>query len=268
MPGSLTSTGAYSLPDAPLKMLDSPPEAIRIAMWSGPRSIANLMMRSFGNRADTAVCDEPFYAAYLRATGFDDPMREEILAAQPNDWRDVVDQVLGPVPDERPIWYQKHMTHHMLPEFRRDWIEQVTNAFLIRSPETMLASYGQKRVEVTLRELGLVEQWDLFDQVATRLGEAPPVIDSADVLANPARTLSLLCEALEIPFRREMLSWDSGGRETDGVWGAHWYHAVRASTGFTKPIEEISFDRLPDHFKGLADLARPYYERLRDHRLA
>ncbi len=116
-------------------------EPIRIAMWSGPRNISTAMMRSFGARADTAVVDEPFYAAYLAKSGQQHPMRAEVLASQPQDWREVVAQLLGPVPDGQPILYQKHMTHHMLPEFGRDWIGRLRNAFLIRDPEAVLASY-------------------------------------------------------------------------------------------------------------------------------
>ena len=268
MPSTSFEPGDFALSDARLKMLDSPPEALRIAMWSGPRNISTAMMRSFGSRADTAVLDEPFYAAYLRATGIQHPMRDEVLASQPNAWRNVVNQILGPVPDERPIWYQKHMTHHMLPEFGRDWIDQVINAFLIRTPESVLASYGQRRVEVSLRDLGFVEQLEIFEDVANRTGEAPPVVDTADILANPRRTLSLLCEALEIPFRREMLSWERGARPTDGVWAPHWYHAVEASTGFSKPRDEVRFEDLPENLKSLADMARPYYEKMKEHRLA
>src|SRR5215467_13244537 len=92
-------------------------EPIRIAMWSGPRNISTAMMRSFENRPDTAVVDEPFYAAFLAATGIDHPMRQESLASQPQDWHDVVESLLGPVPDGRPVFYQKQMTHHMVPGF-------------------------------------------------------------------------------------------------------------------------------------------------------
>ena len=114
-------------------------EPARIAMWSGPRNISTAMMRSFGARPDTAVVDEPFYAAYLSRTGVDHPMATEVLASQPHDWRQVVAKLLGPVPDGKPIYYQKHMTHHMLPEFDRNWLSRVRNAFLIRSPEAVLA---------------------------------------------------------------------------------------------------------------------------------
>ncbi len=267
MPSTSFETGDFALAEASLKMLDTPIEAIRIAMWSGPRNISTAMMRSFGARADCAVIDEPFYAAYLRATGLDHPMREEVLASQPNDWRRVVDQILGPVPDERPIWYQKHMTHHMLPEFGRDWIDQVTSAFLIRRPESVLASYGLKRVEVSLRDLGFVEQLQIFEDVAHRTGQAPPIVDTADILANPRRVLSRLCDALDIPFRREMLSWEPGRRPSDGVWAPHWYHAVEASTGFAKPRAEVSFEDLPDNMKPIAELAQPFYEKMREYRL-
>jgi hypothetical protein len=267
MPSTRFETGDLAPFDAPLKMLDNPPDAIRIAMWSGPRTISTALMRSFGNRVDTAVYDEPFYAAYLRATGLQHPMREEVLASQPNDWRDVVNQVLGPVPDERPIWYQKHMTHHMLPEFGRDWIDQVSNAFLIQSPESILASFGQQPVPVSLRDTGFIQQAEIFDEVANRTGVTPPVVDGADVLTNPGHTLSRLCEALEIPFRREMLEWQTGRRPTDGVWAPYWYHAVERSTGFRKPRTEPTIESLPENLKGLAELARPYYEKMRQYRL-
>src|SRR5260370_2383338 len=114
---------------------------IRIAMWSGPRNISTAMMRAFGARADCAVSDEPFYSAYLHATGLDHPMRAEVMASQPSDWRDVVADLTGPAPGGKAIWYQKHITHHMIDGFGRDWTDQVVNAFLIRAPEPVLASY-------------------------------------------------------------------------------------------------------------------------------
>ena len=95
--------------------------SIRIAMWSGPRNISTAMMRAFENRADTAVVDEPFYAAYLLQTGVDHPMRDEVLASQSTDWRAVVGELSGPTPGGAAVWYQKHMTHHMLADFGLDW---------------------------------------------------------------------------------------------------------------------------------------------------
>ena len=241
-------------------------DAVRIAMWSGPRNISTAMMRSFENRADAAVIDEPFYAAYLAATGIDHPMRNESLASQPQRWRDVVTQILGPVPEGRAIFYQKHMTHHMVDGFGRDWIARCRNAFLIRAPEDVLASYAQKRADVTLADIGFVQQRELFEREADRLGHVPPVVESDDVLRDPRAMLTVLCAALEIPFSEKMLSWPAGKRSTDGVWGAVWYAAVEKSIGFA-PSRDSAPPLLNARLQRIADAARPHYERLSSFRL-
>ncbi len=243
------------------------PAPIRIAMWSGPRNISTALMRSFGARPDTAVVDEPFYAAYLASSGSMHPMRAEVLASQPNNWRDVVTTLLGPVPGGKAIYYQKHMTHHMLDGFGREWTSSVRNGFLIRDPEAVLRSYMLKRDEITLADLGFVQQRELFEREADRLGTAPPVIEGADVLANPPRVLAQLCAALEMPYSEAMLSWPSGRRATDGVWAPAWYESVERSTGFAAPSAPIAL-ALPDHLMRIADQARPHYEVLAACRLS
>jgi hypothetical protein len=237
---------------------------LRIAMWSGPRNISTAMMRSFENRADCTVVDEPFYAAYLAETGLDHPMRAEVLAAQPQDWREVVarlDRLDG------PVVYEKHMTHHMLPGFGLEWAGSRANAFLIRDPAEVLASYTVKRAEVTLEDIGFVQQRELFDREADRLGHAPPVVRGADVLANPRGMLSALCTALGVPFDEAMLRWPAGRRESDGVWAPAWYDAVERSTGFQAP-RETAPPALDDGLRRIADDARPHYEALLKHGLS
>jgi hypothetical protein len=243
------------------------PEPVRIAMWSGPRNISTAMMRSFGARPDTAVVDEPFYAAYLVATGLNHPMRDEVVASQPNDWREVVGDLLGPVPEGKQVFYQKHMTHHMHPGFGRDWIGRMSNAFLIRDPREVLASYVLKRDEVTLADIGIVQQRELFEREADRLGVAPPVVECSMVLANPESTLTRLCEALGIPYTNAMLSWPAGPRSTDGVWAPAWYEAVERSTCFAQPSAERREIDLPDQLESIAAQALPHYQFLAAHRL-
>lgn len=236
-------------------------ETIRIAMWSGPRNISTAMMRSFENRPDAAVVDEPFYAAFLAATGLDHPMREEVLASQPTDSEAVAEAMAGPAPGGAAVFYQKHMTHHMLPQFGLDWTRACRNAFLIRAPERVLASYVKKRDHPTLADIGVERQAELFEREADRLGKAPPVIEGVDVLADPRGALGRLCAALAIPFSEAMLSWPAGRRDSDGVWAPAWYDAVERSTGFEPPREEAA-PRLDPGLQRVADAARPYYERL------
>ncbi|HEX3364710.1 hypothetical protein [Phenylobacterium sp.] len=232
---------------------------VRIAMWSGPRNISTAMMRSFENRPDCAVVDEPFYAAYLAETGLDHPMRDEVRAAQPQDWRVVAKALIEAEP--APVFYQKHMTHHMVPGFGLDWADACVNAFLIRDPAAVLASYVRKRAEVALEDIGVVRQRELFDREADRLGRAPPVVEGADVLADPRRTLGALCAALGVPFAEQMLHWPAGRRESDGVWAPAWYEAVERSTGFAAP-ERAKAAPLTDDLRRIADQARPHYEAL------
>jgi hypothetical protein len=240
-------------------------ETVRIAMWSGPRNVSTALMRAFENRPDTAVSDEPLYAHYLVATGMDHPGRDEVIAAQDTDWRSVVEALLGAAPGGRPVWYQKHMSHHLLPGIDRGWLDRLSNAFLIRDPRQVLASYVRKRAAVTLDDIGVPQQLEIFRRVAERTGAAPPVIDSADLLRDPARILGGLCRRLGIAFETAMLSWPPGARETDGVWAKHWYGAVERSTGFAPPREETA--QLSPALEEIAEAAAPAYRELHRHRI-
>ena len=237
----------------------------RIAMWSGPRNLSTAMMRSFGSRADTFVSDEPFYGCFLKDTGADHPMRDEVIASMDCDWSSVMKTLSGPAPDGSPVWYQKHMWHHMTGPIGYDDFAGFTHAFLIREPERMIASYLRKREAARFEDFGLEQQAEFFEREADRLGKAPPVVDANDVLANPERVLSKLCKALRIAWDPAMLRWAPGRRGTDGVWAEHWYGAVEASTGFAPPETEPV--ELPGDAQRLADRCRPYYERLAAHRL-
>lgn len=233
---------------------------LRIAMWSGPRNLSTAMMYAFASRPDCAAWDEPFYAAYLQATGINHPMQAEVIAAGEPDPARVAAACLGPIPDDQPIWYQKHMTMHMIPAFDRGFLRGLTNAFLIRHPARVIASYAQKREAPTLADLGFLQQAQLFDQVADMTGTAPPVIAAESIRANPERALSALCTALNIPFTKAMLNWPAGPKPYDGAWAPHWYNAVHQSTGFGDP--EGPLPQLSPDDQRLADQAMPSYERL------
>jgi hypothetical protein len=238
----------------------------RIAMWSGPRNISTAMMRSFGNRPDCTVWDEPFYAFYLQATGIVHPLGEAVIAAGEIDWRAVARRCAEGPEDGSAVFYQKHMTHHLLPQVDRRFLLRLANAFLIRTPERVLASYAAKRAEVTLADIGFLEQAEIFETVADARGAVPPVIDAEDVLEDPRGILSALCAALGLEFREEMLSWRAGPRASDGAWAPHWYGAVIASTGFRRP-GGVPVTLAPE-LQRIAERARPLYQRLARYKLA
>ena len=238
---------------------------MKIAMWSGPRNLSTAMMYAFAARGDCAVVDEPFYAAYLAATGLAHPMQQEVIASQSTEPLQVAADCIGPIPQGQSLFYQKHMTLHMIPGFPRDFMRDLTNVFLIRHPARVVASYAKKREGPTLADIGFQQQAQLFDQIADQLGHAPLVIDSADIRANPARALSGLCAALGISFTEKMLHWPAGPKPYDGIWAPHWYNAVHRSTGFEDP--EAALPNLAKHYADLVDQALPYYEKLTAHKL-
>lgn len=237
----------------------------RIAMWSGPRNISTALMRAFENRPDCAVVDEPFYACYLKATERDHPGREAILRSQSTDWREVARALCSDAP--APIYYQKHMTQHLLPQMDLAFTESLCNCFLIREPRRIIASYARIRPEFTLEELGFVQQKSLFDRECDRLGTAPPVVDSATALGNPEAVLEALCDRLQISFERSMLSWPPGPRESDGVWAPHWYRTVWESTGFSGPEQSVQPEPLPPQLQALCEEAERIYRDMREHAL-
>jgi hypothetical protein len=214
-------------------------------------------MRAWENRPDCRVVDEPLYAYYLCETGLDHPGRDEVIAAGDTSWQAVVAELTAPVDG---VYYQKHMTHHLIPQLPREWIPSLSNVLLIRDPAEVVASYVRSRANVVLADIGIVQQVELYDQ----LGDVP-VIDSADFLQQPEAYLRWLCRHIGVEFTGAMLRWPPGPRESDGVWAPYWYDAVIASTGF-EPYRSrvVSLDGAAAE---VAEEARPYYARLRASRV-
>lgn len=237
---------------------------IRLAMWSGPRNISTAMMRSWENRADCEVIDEPFYACYLAETGLEHPCRDAILRSQPSNRETVIDKLLAHTAS--PIFYQKHMTHHMPDGCDMVWAEALTHVFLIRSPTQVIASYLNKMPTVNAADIGITRQLALFEELSDMQGKRPPVIDGADVLRAPSSVLGKLCAELKIDFpEKSMTQWPRGGRNSDGVWASHWYQDVMASTGFSAPRQATH--SLSGEAQALADAMEPYYQKMARYKL-
>jgi hypothetical protein len=230
---------------------------MRIAMWSGPRNLSTALMYSFGSRPDFTVMDEPFYAAYLAASGIDHPMRDDILSAYETDPEKVAELCAAPV--ETPHLYMKHMPHQMLKGFPMEWAADCVHVHLIRHPARVIASYAAKRENPTLEDIGYTQQAELY----ARLGGV--VIDGTDIRADPEGMLRKLCNAIGIAFDPAMLRWPAGSRAFDGIWAQHWYGAVHRSTGFAGA--EGPLPRLEGALAKLCAAATPAFEGLAANKL-
>ncbi len=229
---------------------------MRIAMWSGPRNLSTAMMYSFGARKDFAVMDEPFYAAYLAASGAIHPMRDAIIKHHETDPEKVAAacSVQG-----KPHLYMKHMPHHMLDGFPMGWAKECVNIHLIRHPARVIASYAAKREAPTLEDIGFRQQVELYQKIGGL------IIDSTDIRADPKGMLQRLCEQIGLTFDPAMLSWPAGPREEDGVWAAHWYGAVHESSGFAEA--EGALPEIDGPNRAVLDQAMPYYQSLHEIRM-
>jgi hypothetical protein len=229
---------------------------IRINLVSGPRNISTALMYSFAQRADTVVLDEPYYAFYLHKTGIEHPGKDEVLKSQSIDEEEVSRKIFGAKSPE--ILFIKNMAHH-LEVMDQGFTERVNNVFLIRNPSQILASYSQVINAPTLRDIGVEYQFVLFERLK-KTGQSPVVMDSGLILKNPESVLKKLCSLVGIPFMKEMLHWNPGPKDYDGIWAKYWYANVHKSRGFeTQPTSNRP---LGAHLNELNDRAQYYYKQL------
>jgi len=236
-----------------------------IAMWSGPRNISTALMRSFENRSNCFVSDEPFYSYFLHKTGLQHPLRDEIIKSGLINYNEIIKYITGPIPSSKKIWYQKHMAHHILPESDMNWIKNMKNCLLIRHPSEVILSYSKKNKINSIEQLGYLQQIKIYKILFEEIGTPPIIIDAQDLLQEPKKMLINICGNLRIKFDEKMLSWPLGSRKTDGIWGKYWYKQVEASIGF-KPY--IKTDRIiPSKYQIIYDKCMRHYDFLYQNRI-
>ena len=191
----------------------------RISLWSSPRNVSTALMYSFAQRPDTRVWDEPLYGYYLKHTGAPHPGADEVIAAMDCDGERVVEQtLLGP--GDHPVLFFKNMTHHLIG-LDLGFLSRTSNVLLTRDPEQMVPSLAQALEEPDIRDTGFPQQVELLRQLEG-LDQTPVVLESRELLLNPAGVLTQLCEKIDIPFDERMLRWQAGPKPYDGVWAPYW----------------------------------------------
>jgi len=209
---------------------------MNIYMWSGPRNLSTALMRSFENRVDTEVWDEPLYAYYLNETKKNHPMKNIIIKNYSTNINEIIKLMTKEI-DSDKISYQKHMTHHILEHTPLNWIEKGINCFLIRHPKEVINSYIKKNNLSESSDIGFPSQYRIFQEVK-KLNKELIVINAEDIYKNPEKILKLLCKKLNIQYSSKMIKWPLGSRSSDGCWHKVWYDKVKLSTSFEKRINK------------------------------
>ena len=230
----------------------------RINLWSGPRNISTAMMYAFAQRNDTTVFDEPLYAHYLSKTPalHYHPGGQEVLDSQEHDGEKVVQMLMGNHSTE--VAFFKQMAHHLI-ELDWSFMDACDNIILTRDPRDMLPSYNEQVDEPTLSDVGYDKQLEILNYLQSKQKEVI-VLEAKQVLLNPRKVLTALCERLSIPFDDNMLRWEKGARKEDGVWAKYWYKSVHNSTEFAPYKPKTS--PFPKRLEALYETCLPYYEQL------
>ena len=231
-------------------------------MWSGPRNLSTALMRSFENRDDTIVHDEPFYGYYLFKTQLNHPMKDEIISNYPIAQNEIIKNIT--TKQKNKIYYQKHMTHHIVKNTRIEWIKKGYNCFLIRHPSKVINSYIQKNTLRNINDIGFKKQFEIFKKIKKNNSKFT-VINADDILINPIISMKKLCKKLNINFSKKMINWPKGKRDTDGIWSKVWYKNVIQSSTFNKfKSEQIN---IPKKYSKIYDESLKYYEAMNKYSL-
>ncbi len=232
-----------------------------IACWSGPRNISTALMRSWSSRMDTFVSDEPFYAYYLKETKLEHPMHKEIIDKYSSNYNKIIKYLTGEIPENKKIWYQKHMAHHILDLKSIDWISNFENCILLRHPKEVISSYTKKNQLNSAEELGYPQQYEIINFLK-KMNKSYIVIDSKELLKDPKKSLSNWCRKTNIEFDKSMLKWRKGNHVNDGIWWESWYNKVIETTEF-RQFEKKDIN-IENKFDSIYNESMKYYNYLKE----
>ena len=235
-----------------------------VACWSGPRNISTALMRSWSSRKDTFVTDEPFYAYYLKETKLKHPMHREIITKYSSNYNEIIKYLTNKIPDNRKIWYQKHMAHHLLDLNNIEWINNFKNCILLRHPKEVISSFSKKSKLSSVEELGYPQQYEII-RFLKKNNKSYTIIDSSELLKNPEKVLAAWCKKNNIKFDISMLKWEKGNHNNDGIWWESWYDNVIKTTGFQKyEKKDISIE---NKYDSIYNESMKYYNYLIEEKL-
>ncbi len=237
-----------------------------LALWAIPRSTSTAFEWMMRQRGDHKCFHEPFGEAWYMG-------EDRLCPRQTND-------PVKPGLSFKSVWqtlkadaavrrvFMKDFPHYIMHMANKDFLSRFNHSFLIRTPVKMLPSMYKNWPDFMIEETGYAEQHELFDRLCQRDGVPPPVVDSDDLLDDPAGTIKAWCQAVSIPFMPDALEWEPGKRnEMSWYDGGSWHANLEASTGLKRQKRDyVSIDH-NDHLKRAYEACQPHYEAIHRHRL-
>ena len=233
-----------------------------IALWAVPRSTSTAFEWMMRQRGDITCLHEPFGEAWYQGEAplwprlSDDAVRTPGLTLE-SVWQDM--QALaakGPVfSKDFPLYIDHMWTDEMLSHF--------THSFLIRNPAMTITSMYAKWPDFHEKEVGFAEQRELFEMIMDKTGTPPPVIDSDDLLENPAHIVEAWCKAVGLPFMESALHWEPGARDEVSWWDGGSFHANLRNSDGLKPQprkDYIDISEAPERVQEVYERVLPHYE--------
>ncbi len=239
-----------------------------IALWTHPRSVSTAFERVMMERGDLHILHEPFsYFYYVQHQDKASIPQEFVDPDHPTAYPEIKTHIRNSA--EKQSVFFKDMCSHCYEELAKDdaFLAIMANTFLIRDPAKAIASYYAMNENVTLDEIGMEQLAGIFKRVSAISGKTPIVVDADDLEDNPDGIIRAYCQALDIPFIPEAMTWKVEHKGEWDIW-KEWHKDAAKSTGITKNMEtfEVTVENSA-HLRKYYDYHLPFYQSMYKHRI-
>ncbi|QDV10091.1 hypothetical protein Poly30_56530 [Planctomycetes bacterium Poly30] len=200
----------------------------RVALWCAPSPAPCRLLRAFDRRDDCAVSDEPLAPAYLAHTRRFEREDETRLFEDLTLWNETVERLraapLSPPGCEAPrLWVQKHMAKQLLLHTDRDWLTGFQHVFLLRDPRLVIAQSHSDSGLAYIEDTCVPHQLEIYRWVRSTMNLSPIVLREQNLLNDPGRVLTRLCDLLGLTDDPAMLGAFQPDCPTHEDGDACWY---------------------------------------------
>ena len=241
-----------------------------VALWAVPRSTSTAFEWMMRQRGDITCLHEPFGEAWYQGeTPLWPRVRDDSLRVPGLTLESVWDTMQN-LAKKGPV-FSKDFPHYIDHMWDDEMLSHFTHSFLIRNPAMTITSMYDKWPDFHEKEVGFAEQRELFERLMDKTGSPPPVIDSDDLLENPAGIVEAWCKAVGLPFIESALSWEPGARDEVSWWDGGSFHANLRNSDGLKPQPRksyINIDAAPARVQDVYERVLPHYEFMRKYTLS